>query len=112
MLDDVSTAKRISIAAYEAEAGPGCQGVGAAPEGPAPVASQADDHVQDTTEEESADGEEAEHLRVRPADIICAFNFSLCLMHSRTSGLQYLRCRPSLQIGWAMPFIHCVLVSK
>ena len=50
-------------------------------------------------ESQCTEDEQAERLRVWPADIVCALNFSLCLMHSRASGLQYLRCSPDLMSG-------------
>lgn len=90
VLDDVRTGKRISTATYETK--PGQQGVGPTPEAASPVEGHVDDNMADTREEKGAEDEVAERLRVQPADIVCAFNYSLCLMHSRATGLQYLRC--------------------
>ena len=33
----------------------------------------------------------AEQLRSQPADIICALNLGLCLLHTRSTALHYLR---------------------
>lgn len=118
VLNDVRDARRVSTAAGGAAARPGWRGIygggalpadrlpdggaqGVAPaqgtanggdQGTAAERSPADGGAQGLAAEQSLEDEEAsEQLRLRPADIICAFNFSLCLMHGRSLALAYLR---------------------
>lgn len=90
VLDDVRDARRVSTAAAEAAPCPGWHGVGG---GALPAKSPVDGGAQGLAADQGlADEEASERLRLRPADIICALNFSLCLLHSRRLALAYLRC--------------------
>eukprot|EP00775_Hariotina_reticulata_P006021 gene6024-6259_t len=45
-------------------------------------------NVDDTEEQVKT---QAEDLALKPADIICAFNFSVCLLHKRHEVIQYFK---------------------
>ena len=84
VLDDLGGARRITDSEAQNNAGGVCCASASSGAGGDCHSSQAD---------------QAEHLRHLPADIVCALNFSLCLLHTPEAALAYLRCGKTRDAG-------------
>ena len=67
----------------------------------APAATADEGEGSDSTRTEQID------LRQKSADIVCALNFGLCLLHTPQSALAYLRCVAATDVACrtSRPFI-------
>ncbi len=91
MLDDLRDAQRIVPTEAKSDL-----------EGPGTAATTDGGEGGDHTQMEQTD------LRQKSADIVCALNFGLCLLHTPQSALAYLRCAAAsnVALGTSMPAVR------
>ena len=88
VLDDVGLARRVTDNAVNQSAN-GVADTGTA----ADSSGEAGDLLaEQQPQQHHQQRQQQTDLRHRPADISCAFNFGLCLLHTPTAALAYLRC--------------------